>query len=137
MAGNARILLVEDDLTVTETMKDIFRHMGLFDGLQIASNGQVALEMIRLQKFDLVILDLMLPIMNGIQLLEILNNDKAFAGLRIMVNSTQESRHVRERVKDFKNIRVEILPRPFDPMEFAGIVQALTRGPSPIGGREK
>src|ERR1035438_3079816 len=95
MTTKPKILLVEDDLVVTETMKDLFRHMGRFDCLQIASNGKVALELLRREKFDIVILDVLLPVMTGQEFLQIADKDPALKGLRVLVNSTQETRMIR------------------------------------------
>lgn len=128
MSVKPKILLVEDDLTVTETMKDLFRYMGLFDCLQIASNGSVALEMVRREKFDLVILDLMLPVMTGLEFLAAANDDPALAGLPVLVNSTREPRSVRQEIAVFRNLKIDMLARPFDPMDLVGRIQALGRG---------
>jgi two-component system response regulator BaeR len=56
---DARILVVEDDLTVAEVVVDYLRHAGL--ETRHAVDGQAALEIAAGWQPDLVVLDLMLP----------------------------------------------------------------------------
>jgi CheY-like chemotaxis protein len=63
MTGGRRILVVDDDATLRETMAEVLSE----DGFEVrgAPNGQEALEMLEEWPADLVVLDLMMPIMDA------------------------------------------------------------------------
>jgi CheY-like chemotaxis protein len=63
--ANRRILIVDDELTILELTSLILQPLGI--GIQTARNPLVALDMVRLQSFDLIITDLWMPEMNGLE----------------------------------------------------------------------
>jgi CheY-like chemotaxis protein len=63
-----RILVVDDDPDVVDAMVDTLASEGY--RVATASDGKVALETMGSHRFDLVILDLMMPVMNGWEFLE-------------------------------------------------------------------
>lgn len=66
---NKKILIIEDDLALSQIYKDLFRSHGI--DVTGASTGQNGLELIQSVKPDLIILDIMLPGgMNGFDVLE-------------------------------------------------------------------
>lgn len=67
-----KILLVEDEPILRETYQLILSTQPYI--CDVAYNGQMALEMCKAQTYDLILLDLMLPIMGGIDFLENLEN---------------------------------------------------------------
>jgi CheY-like chemotaxis protein len=67
------ILVVDDDRGIRDTLAALLEREGY--EVRRAENGQVALDMIRLQhKPDLMLLDLMMPILSGFELLEMLED---------------------------------------------------------------
>jgi len=67
------ILVVDDDRGIRDTLTALLEHEGY--GVRRAENGQVALDMIRREpKPDLMLLDLMMPILSGFELLEMLED---------------------------------------------------------------
>lgn len=62
-----KILIVDDDAAMRETLKDILSEDRYH--IDIATNGQTALEKIKTTKFDLVITDIKMPVMDGMALL--------------------------------------------------------------------
>ncbi|MEP0910568.1 response regulator [Leptolyngbya sp. GB1-A1] len=73
MTDQGRVLVVDDN----EMNRDLLSRRLLRQGhlIAMAENGQEALEQLRSQPFDLVLLDIMMPVMNGYQLLESLKAD--------------------------------------------------------------
>jgi DNA-binding response OmpR family regulator len=67
-----RILLVEDEPVLAETYQLILSTQPYL--CDYAENGKIALEMCSKKEYDLVLLDIMMPEMNGIEFLEMLNN---------------------------------------------------------------
>ena len=58
-----KILVVDDEEDVRITVKTILEQQGYL--VQEAENGKVALNLIEKQKFDLILLDVMMPEMSG------------------------------------------------------------------------
>lgn len=63
-----RILVVEDDPTLRDTYQVILSTQPYL--CDVAANGREALEKCKDHKYDLILLDLMMPVMNGIDFLE-------------------------------------------------------------------
>ncbi len=87
---NAARLLVADDNKVNRLL--LTRSLEL-QGHRVASaeNGRVALEMLRREPFDLMLLDMEMPEMDGFQVLEQLLNDRQLRDLPVIVTSSLES----------------------------------------------
>jgi CheY-like chemotaxis protein len=81
------ILVVDDDRGIRDTLAALLEGEGY--GVRRAENGQVALDMLRRQpKPELMLLDLMMPVLSGFELLEMLENGAPdFDGLPIFVVS--------------------------------------------------
>ncbi|CUX64954.1 MULTISPECIES: ATP-binding protein [Agrobacterium] len=62
---NLRILLVEDNLVNQQVAAGFLRHLG--QGVEVASDGAEAVEMISASRFDLVLMDMQMPRMDGIE----------------------------------------------------------------------
>ena len=81
--------------------------------VEVAVNGRQALEMIKTQKFDLVLLDIMMPEMNGYQVLEQINVDSDLRHIPvIMITAIDEIDSV---VKCIQLGAEDYLPKPFNP----------------------
>nr|WP_320115800.1 response regulator [uncultured Desulfuromonas sp.] len=62
---NARILLVEDNLINQDVAKSFLDDVDL--NIEIASNGKEAVEMVKTTDYDLVLMDVQMPVMDGIE----------------------------------------------------------------------
>ena len=63
-----RVLIVDDEIDITEALKDLLEGVGY--QVVTAPNGKVGLEMIGLHRPDLVLLDVMMPLMTGPEMLQ-------------------------------------------------------------------
>lgn len=63
-----KILIVEDEPILRETYQTIISTEPYV--CEVAENGKVALEMCSIRDYDLILLDIMMPVMNGIDFLE-------------------------------------------------------------------
>jgi serine phosphatase RsbU (regulator of sigma subunit) len=87
MAGESPIILITDDTKVNRTwVKRCLRNRG-YQFLE-AVNGQEALETVRTHQVDLVILDLVMPVLDGFAFLEKLHADPLHASIPVIVNSS-------------------------------------------------
>jgi DNA-binding response OmpR family regulator len=82
------LLLVEDDLDVRDTLQDLLEEEG-FDVIP-AANGKQAIDFLTLNQppgADLVILDLMMPMVSGWEVLERMTGDDRLADIPVIVLS--------------------------------------------------
>ena len=111
MNAAAALLVVDDDETNRYTLATRLAREG-YSNLTMASDGRQALELLRDRPFDLVLLDVMMPEMNGYQVLEHL---KANAELRnvpvIMISALGDMTSV---VRCIELGAEDYLPKPFD-----------------------
>ena len=70
MAEKARILIVDDDENIRKTMKAILEDENYF--VEIATNGKEAIQMSNEKMFNLALLDIRLPDMEGVELLKLM-----------------------------------------------------------------
>jgi DNA-binding response OmpR family regulator len=112
------ILVVEDDENIRESLRDILTAEGytLFE----AENGRVALELInegKLKEPCLILLDLMMPEMNGWEFLEARRKQNAIASIpTIVFTAVTDSRMPKGAIK--------ILKKPFDLNELIRLVES-------------
>ena len=84
------ILIAEDEPLNRDVMKQFLIHKN-FTNLRFAENGQQALDMVRVKKTDLLLLDVMMPEINGIQLANQLKNNELTAHIPILFLSAKGS----------------------------------------------
>jgi len=83
--GDKTILIVDDDPSIRSLLRQEISEVGY--QVKEAVNGKEGLEIIREEKFDLVLLDLMMPEMNGFDVAAILKNDPGTQDIPIIVVS--------------------------------------------------
>jgi class 3 adenylate cyclase len=103
-------LVVDDD----EINRDVLCRLLLREGHRVATaeNGRVALEKIRAELFDLVLLDIQMPEMNGFQVLTHLKNDDKLREVPvIMISALDQEEGV---IRCIKQGAEDYLPKPFN-----------------------
>src|ERR1700676_1322253 len=110
--GQARLLVVDDNkvnrLLLTRSLE--------MQGHTVASaeNGRVALEMLQRESFDLLLLDMEMPEMDGFQVLERLINDRQLRDLPVIVTSSLEG--IANVVRCIELGAEDYLPKPVNPV---------------------
>lgn len=87
MVDQKHILIVEDEKPLAHALELKLQHEG-FD-VRVASNGQECLDLIGNQQFDVVLLDLMMPVMDGFQVLEQLRTKPNPPAVFVLSNLSQ------------------------------------------------
>ncbi len=106
-----QILVVEDDDAIRGLVSDVLRD----DGYQVqeAANGLEALEVLRTHRPDLIVLDLMMPVMDGWAFVEECRSEKTCDDVPIVVTSaSHDLPRTAERLRSF-GVRT-CLAKPFD-----------------------
>jgi DNA-binding response OmpR family regulator len=95
------------------------------DGMEVieAADGQTGLAMARSEQPDVILLDVMMPTMDGWQVAEQLVDD-AQAGQIPLVFLTARA-ELRDRARGLELGGVDYITKPFDPVELASVVQGL------------
>ena len=108
----AKILVVDD----TEMNRDMLSTLVEADGHKafLAENGRLALEAIKTNSFDLILLDVMMPEMNGYQVLELLKADADLRAIPVIVLSALDE--IGSVVRCIELGAEDYLPKPFDPV---------------------
>jgi DNA-binding response OmpR family regulator len=121
MKTNATVLIVEDDATMMRGLKDNFE----FEGYKVvtASDGDAALKSAMRTLPDLIILDLMLPKVNGYEVCRFLREEKLEMPILILTAKDQES----DIVLGLKLGADDYLKKPFSIKELLARAEALLR----------
>ncbi|MGH3249135.1 MAG: response regulator transcription factor, partial [Trebonia sp.] len=120
---DARILVVEDDLTVAEVVVDYLRHAGLEP--RHAADGQTALEIAATWRPDLVVLDLMLPGVSGLEVCRRLREGQDAQALPVIMLTALSDES--DRVRGLESGADDYVTKPFSPRELTLRVQAVLR----------
>lgn len=116
-----RILLVEDDASLAAGLLSALRHAGF--AVDHVGQGRQALEAVRVEPPDLLILDLGLPDMDGLDVLATVRRFEA-APL-VLVLTARDS--VEDKVTGLDRGADDYLPKPFDMDELLARLRALER----------
>ena len=84
------MLVVDDSATMRLSMIGALRDLGFYN-IKEAKNGRQALELARNESFDLMLLDMEMPEMNGMEALLALKSDPKLSGLPVIVISAAGS----------------------------------------------
>ena len=119
MAGD--VLIVDD----SRTMRQIIRRALEIGGLDAravfeAANGQEAIAQLGHHSIDVVILDINMPVMNGLEFLERVRADQRFRSVPVVVASTEGSE---TRIRELLESGVQgFLRKPFQPEQIRDVL---------------
>ncbi|MBN2654147.1 MAG: response regulator transcription factor [Nitrospirae bacterium] len=118
-----RILVVDDEPDIVELVSYNLKK----DGYEIdtAFDGEGAFDKIKSSKYDLIVLDLMLPGMQGLEICRLVRNTKELSALPILM-LTAKSEEV-DKVVGLEMGADDYVVKPFSPRELAARVKALIR----------
>ncbi|MGE7021609.1 response regulator transcription factor [Solibacillus cecembensis] len=116
-----RILVAEDELDLQEAIAEGLRMEGY--AVDTCDNGEDAYELAFVEKYDLIILDLNLPKMDGLHVLEKIREENK--DVKILVLSARSS--VNDKVKGLDMGANDYLTKPFDFAELEARIRNLIR----------
>jgi twitching motility two-component system response regulator PilH len=118
------VLVVEDSVTQREMIIDLLKGSGLT--VTVATDGLEALECIEGEPPDLVVLDIVMPRMNGYEVCRRLKSDPKTQRVPIVMCSSKGEEF--DRYWGMKQGADAYISKPFQPRELVGTVKHLLRG---------
>ena len=115
-----KVIIVDDDPVVLTILHTVFLREGW--GVATAENGISGLQLIREQAADLVVLDLMLPLLNGWEICKLLREENSIPIL--MLTALDQEDHL---VKGLQLGADDYVTKPFSPREVLARAQAILR----------
>src|SRR4030066_2018552 len=123
MDTSKHILVVDDEADIVELVSYNLKKEGF--GVDSALNGETALGKIRKGKYDLVVLDLMLPGIQGMELCRILRNDPKTEALPIIM-LTAKGEEV-DKILGLERGADDYIAKPFSPRELVARIKTVMR----------
>jgi DNA-binding response OmpR family regulator len=131
-----RILIVEDDGKTAGVLELYFKHAG-YETI-LATNGRSALDLARSHAPDLIVLDLMLPLVSGLDVCRMLRSESGTPVIILTARSTEE-----DKLIGLDLGADDYVTKPFSPREVVARVRAVLRrtgekvGPGEASPREE
>ena len=121
----ARLLVADDDRAIRDSLQRVLT----LEGYEVATvaDGAQALESARAQPVDLMVLDLMMPAVDGLTVCRVLRAEGDRTPILMLTARTETS----DRVAGLDAGADDYLPKPFDPAELLARVRALLRRDPP------
>lgn len=116
----SKILLIDDDIEFTELLNELLSLEGF--EITIVHNGQEGLEKLQSNCYDLVLLDVMMPIKNGIETLKELRQNFTLPVLMLSARDDQI-----DRILGLELGADDYLPKPFNDRELIARIKAILR----------
>ncbi len=119
----ARILVVDDDPQIVRLVRSYLEQ----DGFSVitAGDGEAALHLLRAERPDLMVLDLMLPKRDGLEVTRIVRGDPALAATPILMLTARVEEI--DRIVGLELGADDYVTKPFNPREIAARVKAILR----------
>lgn len=121
MRTKPRILIVDDEVAITSNLSPLLERAG-FD-IIVAADGNQGLKLVQEQTPDLIILDVLMPRLNGREMLRTLRNQGNWTPVILLTqvgDSSERTMALGEGADDYLN-------KPFDPYELIARIQAVLR----------
>ncbi|AKN30950.1 heme response regulator HssR [Clostridium carboxidivorans P7] len=116
-----KILVVEDDKSQARLMKAILSHAGY--EIHLAHNGTIALEILDQVHIDLIVLDVMMPEMNGYEFTETIRK----SGNMIPILMLTAKQLTTDKIRGFQSGTDDYMTKPADEEELLWRIKALLR----------
>ena len=116
-----RILIAEDEVTIARALKVMLERNKY--AVDVVCNGKDALDYIRAASYDALVLDIMMPGLDGLTVLR----EARAQGITTPALFLTAKAEIEDRVTGLDAGADDYLPKPFDASEFLARVRALTR----------
>ncbi|HEX3579059.1 MAG TPA: response regulator [Thermoanaerobaculia bacterium] len=108
-ASNCAVLIVEDDASIRRLVRTVLLRQGYM--VDVAADGREALAHLGVASYDVIILDLMMPNLDGFSFLASMARNTPERLKRVIITSAASPAVINEKLK---GIEFDLLPKPFD-----------------------
>ena len=119
-----RILIVEDSPTMRQLLVFALRRLKNVDIVE-AQDGMDGLRKVSSDHFDLALIDINMPVMDGLKLISLIRGEDSLSGIPIVVITTEGAREDRERALSLG--ANEYLTKPIQANQVLTIVKSLMK----------
>jgi DNA-binding response OmpR family regulator len=116
-----KVAIIEDDLAISQMYRLKFEAEGY--AVETAENGELGFQLIEQMRPDIVLLDLMMPVMDGEEMLKRLRNTKWGANIKVIILTNRGEQEISPDVRKL-NVSALILKADMTPRQVAEIVKA-------------
>jgi circadian clock protein KaiC len=120
-AGAPYIVIIDDEFGLAELIAEVLADQGY--ATAIAINGELGLALLRERRADLVMVDLMMPVLNGSEVLRRMKADPALASIPVVIMTALPEAVPAEDGASFE----AVLQKPFTPERLFEVVRAAVR----------
>ena len=126
MKDKRNILLVEDDIVDAMTVRRALNDLKVTNTLNTVANGEEALEFLHESQNEhpgIILLDLNMPKMNGIEFLKIMKNDNSLKRIPVVVLTT--SQEEQDKIESFNLGIAGYMIKPVDYLQFVETMRTI------------
>lgn len=120
-----KVLIVDDNHILSETIADFLEQEGML--IDFAFNGQLALELIKEYRYDVIVMDVMMPRLDGVNTTKILRQEYLCGTPIIFLTAKGD---IEDKILAFKSGADDYITKPFSMQELSLRIKAVAkRGP--------
>lgn len=123
--SDRRLLVVEDEANIVEALSYVLQRAGFL--VETVSDGDTALQRLKRERFAAVVLDIMIPGMNGFEILRNVRADPALADLPVIVLTARGQAKDRKMAEEIG--ASAFITKPFSNAEVVERLRAFTDHP--------
>jgi DNA-binding response OmpR family regulator len=116
-----KILLAEDEEILRMLIMDTIMEQDF--AVDEAEDGQEALELIEKNNYDLIILDYMMPVFTGLEVIQKIRNNPAKLNTKIMMLSAKSQQYEQEKV--YEAGANYFMAKPFSPLDLLNKIEGI------------
>lgn len=116
-----KIAIIEDDQAISQMYRIKFEAEGFV--VETAENGKLGLQLIKQMRPDIVLLDLMMPVMSGEEMLARLRQEAWGKNIRVIILTNRGEQEIPPEVKQL-NVTATILKADMTPRQVAELVKS-------------
>ena len=120
------ILIVDDDLDLCYILQTVFTQLG-YDSI-LAVNGREAVDLATSQLPDLILMDIMLPVMDGLQATRLIRENASTHSIPVLAMTARVS--IEDKKDCFRSGCDEFIAKPFTVKELIACIEKLFKQPS-------
>ena len=123
MKNEKPILLVEEDCVDVMTVRRALKDNDVTNRLDIARNGEEALEYLNVEKPCIILIDLNMPRMNGIELLKVIKQTDTLKMIPVVVLTTSQDEQ--DRMESFKSGAAGYMIKSIDYLQVVEMIRTI------------